>query len=117
MDVIHELVFLGVDSLILGLCLRQYYSYKSIVKALKVGLCFEYYTIIERILAYVLCIFNSKTTEQFSIDENLKQYVSQQKDQKIDYAIIRGTVKPIGAPMQSSYSPSVTSVLQVIKIR
>jgi len=43
--------------------------------------------------------------------------VGKQKDSKIPYAVIRGTVVPIGAPMKSVMSPSVTGVLQMMKLR
>lgn len=58
-----------------------------------------------------------QVAKQYSIDENLKDIVKQSKDGKISYGIIRGTVKPIGQPIQSVMSPSVTGVLQVIKLR
>lgn len=32
------------------------------------------------------------------------------------YAIVRGTVKPIGPPIRAAHSPSVTGVLQVINL-
>lgn len=37
-------------------------------------------------------------------------------ENKVQYAVVRGTVKPIGPPMHSVLSPSVTGVLQVIKL-
>lgn len=47
----------------------------------------------------------------------MKEIVKNSPDGKISYGIIRGTVKPIGQPIQSVMSPSVTGVLQVIKLR
>lgn len=52
-----------------------------------------------------------------NIDKDLSEYVAVQKDKKIPYAIVRGTVAPIGTPLQSIMSPSVTGVLQVIKVK
>jgi len=91
MEYINELIALGVDGLILGLCLKEYFNYKQTLDVLKVA-------------------------KQYPIDENLKNIVKQSKDGKINYGIIRGTVKPIGQPMRSVMSPSVTGVLQVIKL-
>ncbi|KAJ6644431.1 Mitochondrial E3 ubiquitin protein ligase 1 [Pseudolycoriella hygida] len=91
MDYLHELLALGVDGIILGLCLKEYLSYKKTLDVLKVA-------------------------KQYPIDENLINTVKQSKDGKIGYGIIRGTVKPIGQPIQSIMSPSVTGVLQVVKL-
>lgn len=52
-----------------------------------------------------------------NIDKNLYDHVASQKDKKVPYAIVRGTVTPIGTPLQSIMSPSVTGVLQVIKVK
>lgn len=35
---------------------------------------------------------------------------------RLDYAVIRGTVVPVGSPMKAVMSPSVTAVLQVMKL-
>lgn len=42
MDFIHESIALGVDILILGLCVREYVHYKNTAKVLRVSalLCF-----------------------------------------------------------------------------
>lgn len=54
---------------------------------------------------------------QLNIDNNLIEYVGAKKDKKIPYAIVRGTVSPIGVPLQSIRSPNVTGVLQVITVK
>lgn len=36
MEYLNELIALGVDSLILGLCLKEYFSYKNTLDVLKV---------------------------------------------------------------------------------
>lgn len=64
---------------------------------------------------HVLCAFQA--APQLAIDGDLKDYVGAQKDKKIPYAVVRGTVTPIGVPIRSVTSPSVTGVLQVIKLR
>ncbi|XP_073842026.1 mitochondrial E3 ubiquitin protein ligase 1 [Musca autumnalis] len=91
MEFIHEGVALGVDLLILGLCVKEYISYKKNVQLLK-------------------------GAPQLTIDKDLKEFVAKQKDSKVPYAVVRGIVTPIGVPMRSVMSPSVTGVLQVIKL-
>lgn len=54
---------------------------------------------------------------QLNIEKELHEYVGAQKDKKVPYAIVRGTVSPIGKPLQSIMSPSVTGVLQVITVK
>lgn len=38
MDFVHESVALGVDLLILGLCVREYVNYKTTAKVLRVSM-------------------------------------------------------------------------------
>ncbi|XP_058462180.1 mitochondrial E3 ubiquitin protein ligase 1 [Malaya genurostris] len=90
MDFIQEAVFLGVDVLLLGLCFKEYYQFKKISSALK-------------------------EAPQLSIDESLPGKLSK-NDGKIKYAVIRGTVTPIGTALKSVMSPSVTGVLQIMKL-
>lgn len=58
-----------------------------------------------------------KDAPQLSLDSNLSHHVASQSDKKIPYVIIRGTVKPMGQPLQSIMTPSVTGVLQIIKVK
>lgn len=37
MDVIHESVFLAIDAILLGFCIKEYCSQKHIINALKVS--------------------------------------------------------------------------------
>ncbi|XP_055619044.1 mitochondrial E3 ubiquitin protein ligase 1 [Toxorhynchites rutilus septentrionalis] len=90
MDFVQEAVFLGVDVLLLGLCLKEYYYFKKISKSLK-------------------------NAPQLTIDESLRDKLKQ-SDGKIRYGVIRGTVTPIGTPLKSVMTPSVTGVLQVMKL-
>lgn len=62
-------------------------------------------------------IIKLQDSPELKIDQNLIEYVASQKDKKIPYAIVRGTVTPIGKPLQSIMSPSVTGVLQIIKVK
>lgn len=91
MEFLHESVALGVDLLILGLCAREYVHYKRTAKVLKAA-------------------------PQYNIDGDLKSVVERQRDKKIPYAVIRGTVTPIGVPLRSSLVPSVSGVLQIVKL-
>lgn len=40
MEYLHEAIALGVDALILGLCLKEYYRHKDTLRSLKVRYCF-----------------------------------------------------------------------------
>lgn len=90
MDFVQEAVFLGIDVLVLGLCFREYYELKKISKSLK-------------------------DAPQLAIDDTLKDRL-RKSGNKINYAVIRGTVTPIGNPLNSVMSPSVTGVLQIMKL-
>lgn len=90
MDYVQEAVFLGVDVLVLGLCFREYYQLKKISKALK-------------------------DAPQLAIDDTLTDRL-RKSGNKINYGVIRGTVTPIGNPMHAVMSPSVTGVLQIMKL-
>lgn len=91
MDYLQEAVFLGVDVLILGLCLSEYYQFKKVSKALK-------------------------EAPQLPIDESLVDRLKTSNN-KIKYGVIRGTVTPIGTPLKSVMSPSVTGVLQIMRLK
>ncbi|EDW79412.1 uncharacterized protein Dwil_GK20428 [Drosophila willistoni] len=91
MDFLHESLALGVDLLILGLCVREYVHCKRTAKVLK-------------------------SASQYNIDGDLKGIVEKQHDKKVPYAVIRGTVTPIGVPLRSTLVPSVSGVLQIVKL-
>ncbi|KAH8239548.1 hypothetical protein KR032_005415 [Drosophila birchii] len=91
MDFFHEAIALGIDLVILGLCAREYVHYKRTAQLLK-------------------------TAPQYNIDSNLKSLVERQNEKKIPYAVIRGTVTPIGVPLRSALVPSVSGVLQIVKL-
>lgn len=50
------------------------------------------------------------------MNKDLAQTLLSAPGKKLDYAVIRGTVVPIGNPMKAVMSPSVTAVLQVMKL-
>ncbi|XP_068156928.1 mitochondrial E3 ubiquitin protein ligase 1-like [Drosophila tropicalis] len=91
MDILYESIGLGVDLVILGLCLRQYVNYKHSGNMLK-------------------------SAVQLPIDGDLSRTLEKQQDKKIPYAVIRGTVTPIGQPIRSSLVPGVSGVLQIVKL-
>ncbi|XP_055531899.1 mitochondrial E3 ubiquitin protein ligase 1 [Wyeomyia smithii] len=90
MDFIQEAIFLGVDALLLGLFLKEYIYYRKVSSSLK-------------------------GAPQLPIDESLVNSLKK-NDGKIKYAVIRGTVTPIGAALHSVMTPSVTGVLQIMKL-
>lgn len=61
--------------------------------------------------------FSLQSAPELSLDAKLREHVSSKSGQKVPYAIIRGTVQPIGTPIASVMSPSVTGVIQVIKLK
>ncbi|XP_001352428.2 mitochondrial E3 ubiquitin protein ligase 1 [Drosophila pseudoobscura] len=91
MDILNESVALGVDLIILGICVREYMYNKRVAGLLK-------------------------TAPQYNIDGDLKSIVERQQTKSIPYAVIRGTVTPIGVPLRSSLVPSVSGVLQIVKL-
>lgn len=128
MDYLQEAIVLGIDALIFGVCLRGYYSYRNIIDALRVSkrwisFWLPYHRVPHNISFHFQCLFNPndrckpKDAPQLSLDSNLSQHVASHSHGKIPYVIIRGTVKPIGQPLQSIMTPSVTGVLQIIKVK
>lgn len=91
MEYLNECVALGVDILILGLCFKEYCTYKNTLISLK-------------------------NAPELKINSQLKEYVNKQESKRVPYAVIRGTVVPIGSPIRSGMTPSVTGVLQIIKL-
>ncbi|KRF99751.1 uncharacterized protein Dwil_GK26989 [Drosophila willistoni] len=91
MDFLYESIGLGVDLVILGLCLRQYVNYNHSGRMLK-------------------------SAAQVPIDGDLRSALEKQQDKKIPFAVIRGTVTPIGPPIRSTLVPGVSGVLQIMKL-
>lgn len=112
-DYLQEAIILGIDVVIFGLCLKGYHSTKNTIKALKVRQKNPFISVGTRISSFSF----EQDAPQLNIDKDLPEYVGAQKDKKVPYAIVRGTVAPIGKPLQSMMSPSVTGVLQVIKVK
>lgn len=92
MDYLGEILALGVDSIILGVCIKQYFKNKNAMAMIQ-------------------------GAPYLSIDKNLKEIVQTHPDGKLSYVSIRGTVKPLGNPIISNNNPSVTGVVQLLRIK
>ncbi|ENN73297.1 hypothetical protein D910_08984 [Dendroctonus ponderosae] len=91
MDFIVEFIALGIDSVVLLTCLKQYYGKKKSAKIVS-------------------------TTPTVTLDKKLKRVLAN-ADAKLPYIAIRGAVKPIGVPIISSNNPNVSGVIQSLKIK
>lgn len=92
MDYFGEIIALGIDSIIFGICLRQYVHCKNAIKAVK-------------------------GAELHDVGPHLGDLVNKSPDNKIDYIAIKGIVKPLGAPLTSINNKKVTGVVQKLKIK
>lgn len=92
MEYLSELVALGIDSIIFGICLRQYFYCRNAIAAVKDVECTE-------------------------IDGKLSTLVDKAPDNKIDYIAIRGIVRPLGKSLQSINNRDITGVIQKLKIK
>ncbi|XP_053672374.1 mitochondrial E3 ubiquitin protein ligase 1 [Anopheles nili] len=91
MEYLQEAVLLGIDLLVLVVCTNQYYKLRKNCRSLK-------------------------DAPQVQIDELLPDRIRKEPDQKLKYAVIRGSVTPIGTALRSAMSPSVTGVLQTMTL-
>uniref|UniRef100_A0A182NIM5 RING-type E3 ubiquitin transferase n=1 Tax=Anopheles dirus TaxID=7168 RepID=A0A182NIM5_9DIPT len=91
MEYLQEAVLLGIDLLVLVVCSNQYYKLRKNCRALK-------------------------DAPQLHIDDQLPDRLRKEPDQKLKYAVIRGSVTPIGTALRSAMSPSVTGVLQTMTL-
>ncbi|CAH2246178.1 jg27393 [Pararge aegeria aegeria] len=86
-EIISETVILGIDSLILGFCVKQLTKCKHILNALQ-------------------------SAPVLDIDSTLNKEINKYPSHAIPYVVIRGLVKPLGNPITSNYNQSVTGVIQ-----
>lgn len=56
MDFLHEAVFLGIDAILLGFCVKEYCSQKQIINALKVSAVIKSENVLSPLL--IACIYN-----------------------------------------------------------
>ncbi|KAG6448698.1 mitochondrial E3 ubiquitin protein ligase 1 [Manduca sexta] len=91
-EIIGETVILGLDTLILGFCMRQLSKCKHILNGLQ-------------------------TAPVLDIDSTLNKEINKYPNNVIPYVVIRGLVKPLGTPITSNYNHSVTGVVQRLTIK
>ncbi len=89
MDYIHCSIALGVDVLLLGLCYKDYSYFKKTCKTLRLA-------------------------PTLTLEKGLKDHLGEKE--KV-YCAIRGTVQPMTITLRSSMVPSISGVLQVMKLK
>ncbi|KOC59611.1 Mitochondrial ubiquitin ligase activator of nfkb 1 [Habropoda laboriosa] len=92
MDYLGEVVALGIDSVIFGICLKQYFHCRNAIAAVK-------------------------GAEFHEVGSQLGDLVDKSSDNKIGYIAIRGIVKPLGKPLTSISNKKLTGVVQKLKIK
>ncbi|XP_066595763.1 mitochondrial E3 ubiquitin protein ligase 1 [Prorops nasuta] len=92
MEYLGEIIFLGIDTVIFGICLKQYFHCKNAIASVK-------------------------NAEFCDIGTDLKGLINKTPDGKIDYIAIRGIVKPLGKPLHSIKNQDVTGVIQKLSIK
>ncbi|CAH1969217.1 unnamed protein product [Acanthoscelides obtectus] len=92
MDYIAEAVALGIDSIILATCIRQYYKNKNAMAMIQ-------------------------GAPYLTIDKELKEIVETHPEGRLSYVSVRGTIKPIGNPIVSINNPTITGVVQLLRIK
>ncbi|XP_020710349.2 mitochondrial E3 ubiquitin protein ligase 1 [Athalia rosae] len=92
MEYLGELIALGVDSIIFGICLKQYVHCKNALKAVK-------------------------TAEFHEVGENLGKLLDETSDGKLDYVAVRGIIKPLGEPLHSVNNKVLTGVVQKLSVK
>lgn len=91
-EVFGEVLILGLDSLVLGFCVKQLYNCKHILNSLQ-------------------------TAPVLDLDASITKEISKYPNNTIPYVVIRGLVKPLGNPITSNYNQSVTGVIQKLTIK
>lgn len=92
MEYVGELITLGIDSVIFGICLKQYLYCKDAIAAVK-------------------------TTDFYEVGASLEEVVANHPDGKIGYVAIRGTVKALGKPLRSINKNDIIGVVQKLSIK
>ncbi|XP_076755023.1 mitochondrial E3 ubiquitin protein ligase 1 [Xylocopa sonorina] len=92
MDYLGEVIAFGIDSVIFGICLKQYLHCKNAIQAVK-------------------------GAEFHEIGPQLEDLVDKSPDNKLSYIAIRGIVKPLGKPLTSINNKKLTGVVQKLKIK
>ncbi|KZC11935.1 PREDICTED: mitochondrial ubiquitin ligase activator of nfkb 1 [Dufourea novaeangliae] len=92
MDYLGEIIAVGIDSVIFGICLKQFFHCKNAVAAVK-------------------------DAEFHEVGPQLGNLVNESVDNKVGYVAIRGIVKPLGKPLTSINNKRITGVVQKLKIK
>ncbi|XP_063973423.1 mitochondrial E3 ubiquitin protein ligase 1 [Diachasmimorpha longicaudata] len=92
MEYLGEALALGFDSLIFGICLKQYFHCRNSMKAVK-------------------------NAEVYDLSENLKLVVKERPDNKIGYVALRGPVSAIGKPLYGIHDKSISGVVQKLSVK
>ncbi|XP_076232244.1 mitochondrial E3 ubiquitin protein ligase 1 [Calliopsis andreniformis] len=92
MDYLGEIIALGIDSVIFGICLKQYFHCKNAITAVK-------------------------GAEFHEVGPQLGDLLDKTPDNRIGYIAIRGIVKPLGKPLNSINNKKITGVIQKLKIK
>ena len=92
MDYLGEIIALGIDSVIFGICLKQYFHCKG-------------------------AILSVKDAEFHQVGPHLEELIDKSADEKISYIAISGIVKPLGKPLNSINDRKITGVVQKLKIK
>lgn len=92
MEYLGEIIALGIDSVIFGVCLKQYFYCKNAITAVQ-------------------------EAEFHEVGSQLGDLVDKSSDNKIGYIAIRGIVKPLGKPLSSINNKKLTGVVQKLKIK
>ncbi|CAG9585802.1 unnamed protein product [Danaus chrysippus] len=91
-EIIGETVILGIDSLILGFCVKQLSKCKHILDSLQ-------------------------SAPVLDIDSTITKEIKKYPNNVIPYVVVRGLVKPLGNPITSNYNQLVTGVIQRLTIK
>ncbi|XP_060529408.1 mitochondrial E3 ubiquitin protein ligase 1 [Cylas formicarius] len=92
MDYLAETIALGIDSIILVACIRQYYKNKNSMNMIM-------------------------SAPYLTIDKKLEQILKTLPEEKLPYCSLRASVKPLGNPIISNNNPHVHGVIQSLKIK
>ncbi|XP_046482868.1 mitochondrial E3 ubiquitin protein ligase 1 [Neodiprion pinetum] len=92
MEYLGEIIALGVDGIIFGICLKQYYHCKNALTAVK-------------------------GAEFYDVGTDLGKILDNTSGQKLDYVAIRGIVKPLGEPLYSVKNKDLAGVVQKLSVK
>ncbi|KAJ8680038.1 hypothetical protein QAD02_015825 [Eretmocerus hayati] len=92
MDYFGEFIALGIDSIIFGICLKQYHYCKNSINAVK-------------------------GADFLEVSDNLNEVVQRSPGNKVNYIAIRGAVKSLGEPIRSINNPDITGAVQKLSVK